>query len=39
MESFIAHADSNLIFVFNLILSLLAGLAIGIERVSVRTRS
>ena len=34
MESFFVHADPNLIFVFNLAISLLAGLAIGIERES-----
>ncbi len=34
MESFLAHADTNLIFIFNISLSLLAGLAIGIERES-----
>lgn len=32
MESFFTNVDPNLIFAFNLCLSLLAGLAIGIER-------
>ncbi|MCA9356662.1 MgtC/SapB family protein [Candidatus Nomurabacteria bacterium] len=32
MESFLTNVDPNLIFILNIFLSLLAGLAIGIER-------